>query len=113
MPKYSAAHEKKVDAAVRLLQTTSGVRVPQAMILAGFPKKDVANKILRQMVQCRYQQTLINAGAITNNVVIGDKSSFSDLTKNEDVIQLPTSPVSSSGSTNPKPKCKQIRLTSR
>ena len=44
MPKYSAAHEKKVNTAVRLLQTTTGVKVPQAMILAGFPKKDVAMK---------------------------------------------------------------------
>ena len=61
MPKNSAAHEKKVDAAVRLLQTTTGVRVPQVMILAGFSKKDVANAIVRQMVRRRYQQMLINA----------------------------------------------------
>ena len=86
MPKYSGAHEKKVDAAVRLLQTTSGVRVPQAMILAGFPKKDVANEIVRQMVRRRYQQTLINDGAIINNVVIGDEPSLSDLI-NDDVAR--------------------------
>ena len=54
MPKNSAAHEKKVDAAVWLLQTTTGVRVPQVMILAGFSKKDVANEIVRQMVRRRY-----------------------------------------------------------
>ena len=36
MIKNSAAHKKKVNAAVQTLQTTTGVRVPQAMILAGF-----------------------------------------------------------------------------
>ena len=51
MPKNSAAQEKKVNTAVRFLQTTTGVKVPQAMILAGFAKKDVANEIVRQMVR--------------------------------------------------------------
>jgi hypothetical protein len=59
MPKNSAAQEKKVNTSVRLLQTTTGVRVPQAMILAGFAKKDVANEIVRQMVRRRYQQAII------------------------------------------------------
>ena len=60
MPKNSAAQEKKVVTAVRLLQTTTGVRVPQAMILAGFAKKDVANEIVRQMVRRPgYQQAII------------------------------------------------------
>jgi ribosomal protein L5 len=38
MPKNSAAQEKKVNAAVRFLQTTIGVKVPQAMNLAGLSK---------------------------------------------------------------------------
>ena len=59
MPKNSAAQEKKVNAAVRFLQTTTGVKVPQAMILAGFAKKDVANEIVRQMVRRRHQQAII------------------------------------------------------
>ncbi len=42
-PKNSAAQEKKVNAAVRFLQTTTGVKVTQAMILAQFSKKDVAS----------------------------------------------------------------------
>jgi DDE superfamily endonuclease len=50
MPKNSAAHEKKVNAAVRLLQSTTGVKVPQAMILAGFSKKDISNEIVRQNI---------------------------------------------------------------
>jgi hypothetical protein len=36
MPKKSAAHQKKVDAAVQILETTTGVKVLQAMILAIF-----------------------------------------------------------------------------
>ena len=59
MPKNSAAQEKKANYAVRFLQTTTGVKVPQAMILAGFAKKDVANEIVRQMVRRRYQQAII------------------------------------------------------
>ena len=43
MPKNSAAQEKKVNAAMRFLQTTTGVKVTQAMILAQFLKKDVAS----------------------------------------------------------------------
>jgi hypothetical protein len=108
MPKNSAAHEKKVDAAVRLLQTTTGVRVPQVMILAGFSKKDVANKIVRQMVGRRYQQTLINARTrpqtLTDDVVIGDESSLSDLTFNDEDVQSPPTTTSSFQT----PKRKQI-----
>jgi hypothetical protein len=40
MPKNSAAQEKKANYAVRFLQTTTGVKVPQAMIVAGFSKLD-------------------------------------------------------------------------
>ena len=56
MPKNSPAQEKKVNAAVQFLQTTIGVKVPQAMIVAGFSKKDVANEIVRQMIRRRYKQ---------------------------------------------------------
>ena len=50
MPKYSAAHEKKVDTAVRLLQTTTGVKVPQVMILAGFLKSGYDTRIRRRQL---------------------------------------------------------------
>jgi hypothetical protein len=53
MIRKSAAHQKKVDSAVRVLQTTTGVKVPWAMILAGFSKSDSANKIVRQQVRRR------------------------------------------------------------
>ena len=36
MPKKSAVHQKKVDAAVQILNTTTGVNIPQAIIQAGF-----------------------------------------------------------------------------
>lgn len=78
MPKNSAAQEKKVNAAVRFLLTTIGVKVPQAMIVAGFSKKDVANEIMRQVIRRRYSESNMN------NVVIGDDPSLSDLT-NDDV----------------------------
>jgi hypothetical protein len=108
MPKNSAPQEKKVNAAVRFLQTTTGVKVPQAMIVAGFLKEDIANKIMRQMIRRRYQQANNNTPAMINNVVIGEELSLSDLTNNNDV-QSPT--LTTSGST--KPKRKQIRLNAR
>ena len=112
MPKSSAAHEKKVNSAVRTLQTTTGLRVPQAMILAGFSKNDVANKNVRQMVRSCYQQTRINVVVIND-----DLPSLSDLTN--DNVQSPTTTstmatlTTTSESTTPTPKCKQIRLTAK
>ena len=42
---------KKVDEAARILGTTTGLNVPQAMILVGFPKKDTTNETVRRMIQ--------------------------------------------------------------
>jgi hypothetical protein len=55
MPKKSAAHQKKADEAVRILNTTTGVNVLWAMILAGFPKKDIANETVRRMIRRRLE----------------------------------------------------------
>ena len=49
-------------------------------------EKGHGNEIVRQMVRRHYQQTLINDGAIINNVVIGDEPSLSDLI-NDDVAR--------------------------
>jgi hypothetical protein len=49
----SAAHLKKVESAVRILQTTTGVKVRQAMILAIFSKKDIVNNSIRMTIQRR------------------------------------------------------------
>ena len=57
MSTKSAAPQKKIDAAVRILQkNTTDVRVPQPMILAGFAKPDVVNKIVHQRVRHCLQQ---------------------------------------------------------
>ena len=53
MLRKRAAHEKKVDSAIWVLQTTTGVSVPMAMILAGFSKSDIADEIVRQQVRRR------------------------------------------------------------
>ena len=63
MLRKRATHQKKVDSAVRVLQTTTGVKVPWAMILAGFLKLDSADKIVRQQV--RYRLALM--GGVDNN----------------------------------------------
>jgi hypothetical protein len=61
MLKNSVAHQKKVDAAVWILQNTTGIHVPQAMILVGFSKADIVNKMVLQAVRHRCQQRQINA----------------------------------------------------
>ena len=50
MSTKSDAHLKKIKSAVRILQTTTGVKVRQAMILAQFSKKDIANDSIRRMI---------------------------------------------------------------
>ena len=115
MLRKSAAHQKKVDSAVRVLQTTTGVKVLWAMILAvaGFLKSDSANEIVHQQVGRR----LALMGGVDNNqrevvfVNVGNTSSLSDLTSDSDASPPTTSASSSSAPTNPKPKRKQIRPT--
>jgi hypothetical protein len=63
MLRKRAAHQKKVYSAVRVLQTTTGVSVPMAMILAGFSKSDSANEIVHQQVRHR----LALMGGANNN----------------------------------------------
>ena len=56
MSMKSAAHQKKVESAVRILQTTTGVKGRQAMILAHFLKKDIANDSIRRVIQRRIEK---------------------------------------------------------
>ena len=51
MPKKSAAHQKKVDEAVRIFNTTTGVNVSWAMILARFSKMDTTDDTVRRMIR--------------------------------------------------------------
>ena len=119
MLRKSAAHQKKVDSAVRVLQNTTGVKVPGAMILAGFSKSDAASEVVRQQVRRRLQ---LMGGPNKNRreviafVNVGDPSSPSDMTGTPSSASSSSasssSASSSSAPTNPKPKRKQIRATS-
>jgi hypothetical protein len=44
MSKNSAAHQKKVEHAVWKILKAAGLSIPDAMVLAKFSKKDVANE---------------------------------------------------------------------
>ncbi len=55
MPKKSAAHLKKVDEAVRILGTTTSLKLRQAMILAGFSKKDISDDSVCRMLRRRLE----------------------------------------------------------
>ena len=83
MLRKRAAHQKKVYSAVRVLQTTTGVSVPMAMILAGFSKSDIADEIVRQQVRRR----LALMGVTDNNqrevvfVDVDNAPSLSDFMK--------------------------------
>ena len=90
MLRTRAAHQKKVALAVRVLQTTTGVN-PMAMILAGFLKSIIADKIVHQQVR----RCLELMGGTDNNqreVVFADVDnapSLSDFTTDNDA-SLPT-----------------------
>ena len=82
MPKKSAAHQKKVDEAVRILNTTTGVGVivPQAMILVGFPKKDIANETVRRMIRRRLEALEAKQRPLMVVVVTNNNADLSTLT---------------------------------
>ena len=117
MPKKSAAHQKKVDEAVRILNTTTGVIVPQAMILAGFPKKDIANETVRRMIRRRLKS--LEAKQKPLLVVVGTNNDAADLSTLTGEDDDPTASATTTTTTtepaqqHPKPKRKQIRHTAR
>ena len=114
MPKKSAAHQKKVDEAVRILNTTTGVIVSQAMILAGFPKKDIANETLRRMIRRRLEA--LEAKQRPLLVVTNNDADLSTLTSGEDddpTASATTTTTTTGPAQHPKPKRKQIRHTAR
>jgi hypothetical protein len=85
MSKNSAAHQKKVKSAMWILQTTTGVKVLQAMILAWFLKLDVPSKTVHQAVKRRHQQKQNKAcmgqpAPIDGVVIISKKPSLLELT---------------------------------
>ena len=116
MPKKSAAHQKKVDEAVRILSTTTGVIVPQAMILAGFPKKDIANETVRRTIRRRLEALEAKQRPLLVVVVTNNDADLSTLTgEDDDPTASATTPTTTTGlvQQHPKPKQKQIRHTAR
>ena len=104
MSTNSAAYRKRVESAVRILRTSTGINVPQAMILAQFSKNDIANETICRMIRCRF------AEKPPTNIIVSNDAEVSLLTADSPAT-LPVSSVGSSLPTNPKPKRKQIRLT--
>jgi hypothetical protein len=115
MPKKSAAQQKKVDAAVRILETTTGVKVLQAMILAGFSKQDITNETIRRMILRRFeakQTTPCRDVTIRDIEVAANGSDKSPLTgDDEHTTTTLTTTTLTAAPTHPKPKRKQIRAT--
>ena len=120
MSKKSAAHLKKFDEAVGVLNTTTGVNVPMAMILAGFPKKETTNETVRRMIRRRLKALRAkkttprwDAPAAAVRIVTND-TDLSPLTTGEDddpSSTTTTSHTTTTGPMHPKPKRKQIRPT--
>jgi len=115
MSKNSAAHQKKVEHAVQKILKAPGLSIPDAMVLANFSKKDVANKTLRRAVHravklCQDQALLgLRAPPPTDGIIILEdpSPSLSDLSSS-----LTGESSALSASQFPKPKRKQIRPTS-
>ena len=114
MPKKSAVQQKRVESAVRILETTIGVKVPQAMILAGFSKQDIANKTIHRMILCRFkakQTTLCRDVTIRDIEVAANVSAISSLTgDNEHTTTTLTTTTLTAAPAHPKPKRKQVRV---
>ena len=105
MPKKSAAHQKKVDEAVRILNTTTGVNVPQAMILAGFTKKDIANETVRRIIRRRLE-ALEAKHMRPRRVVTNNDADLSTLTGEDDepTASATTTTTTTGLAQHPKPK---------
>ena len=115
MPKKSAAHINKDDEAVRILGITTSLNVPQAMILAGFSKKETTNETVRRMIRRHFEARKAKKrtprhDAPTVEVQIAANSSIISPFSDGDDDTGPMHPEPK-GPTHPKPKRKQIRLT--
>jgi len=115
MPKKSAAHLKKVDEAVRILNTTTGLKLRQAMILAGFSKKDISDKSMCKMIRRRLEALGVkqrrHAPTVEVRIMITNDSVVSPLTGGDSNAPTASTTTETTGPTHPKPKRKQIRPT--
>jgi hypothetical protein len=106
-------HIRRRDEAVRILNTTTGVIVPQAMILAGFSKKDIANETVRRVI-CRRLEAL-EAKQRPLLVVTNNDADLSTLSGEDDdpTASATTTTTTTGPAQHPKPKRKQIRPSSK
>jgi hypothetical protein len=97
---------------VRILNTTTSVIIPQAMILAGFPKKDIANETVRRMIRRRLE-ALEAKQTTPHRVVTNNDVDLSPLNgEDNDPAESATTTTMTTGPTqHPKPKRKQIQPT--
>jgi hypothetical protein len=86
------------------------------MILAGFPKKDIANETVRRMIRRRLEALEAKQRPLLVVVVTNNDADLSTLTgEDDDPTASATTPTTTTGlaQQHPKPKQKQIRHTAR
>ena len=99
MSKNSAAHQKKAEHAVRKILKAPGLSIPEAIVLANFLKKDVANTTVRRAVHLavklsRDRALLGLCASPTDGIVIIEdpSSSLSDLSSLTGESSVPSAP---------------------
>ncbi len=116
MLRKSATHQKKVDSAVWILQTTTGVKVPGAMILAGFSKSAVQAKSCASKYNAAWHKMVVQTRTDGKLFLLALRTTqhccltWPPRTMNRCLL-LTTTASSSSAPMNSKPKRKQIRPT--
>jgi hypothetical protein len=111
---------RRVDEAVRILNTTTGVKVCQAMILAGFPKKETTNETVHRMIH--HHLEALEAKQMTPRrdaptveevrIVPNNDADLLPLTgEDDDPTASATMTTTTTGPTHPKPTRKHIRAT--
>ena len=116
MPKKSAAHLKKVDEAVRILGTTTDLKLCQAMILAGLSKKDISDDSMCRMIRCHLEALRVKQRRHAPTVEVpmmttNNNSVVLPLTGSDSYAPTASTTTETTGPTHPKPKRKQIRPT--
>jgi hypothetical protein len=128
MPKNTTAHQNRIQHAMRVLLKNCNLRVPEALKVADFSKKDVANESIHQAIQ-RCKITALAAEGLHTPpcecIVNGNRASLLDISDLADAQTTQTSTTTTmvmmtmAGTTTtttstdnaiPPPKHKQIRL---
>ncbi len=121
MPKNTAALQKRIQHAVRVLRKNRNLSVPEAMKMADFLKKDVANKSIHQAIQ-QCKMTALAAEGLhippckcivnDNRASLLDVSNLTDAQTMQTLTTTTTSMTLATSTDNaaPIPKRKQIQL---